>query len=73
MQNPTPDELDEMRKNPSHYVLGLFYYNANDPRVVLPKSVKWMGWTLNFAKPMSYFLIVGVLVVLVGIRLFITR
>jgi uncharacterized membrane protein len=73
MKKLTQDELDEMRKDPSNYKLGLFYYNANDPRVILPKPVKWMGWTLNFAKPMSYVWIVGVLIALVGIRLWVVK
>ena len=27
------------------------YYCKADPRVIVPKYFKWMGWTANFAHP----------------------
>jgi len=27
------------------------YYCKADPRVIVPKHLKWMGWTINFAHP----------------------
>jgi uncharacterized membrane protein len=36
--------------------LGMFYYNKDDKRILPPKQNKWMGWTINFANPVSIFL-----------------
>ncbi|HUJ72835.1 MAG TPA: DUF5808 domain-containing protein [Verrucomicrobiae bacterium] len=30
--------------------VGIYFCKA-DPRVIVPKHRKWMGWTLNFARP----------------------
>jgi len=38
---------------------GMFYYNPYDPRIMVPKRIPWMGWTLNFAQPGTIILIVG--------------
>ena len=27
------------------------YYNPDDPRSIVPKQIKSLGWTFNFAKP----------------------
>lgn len=48
----------------SNYKYGVFYYNKNDRRVIVPKRIKYLGWTLNFARPISY-LIMGILLALV--------
>lgn len=36
---------------------GLLYYNPNDERVFVPKKIEWMGVTLNFGNPKTYFVI----------------
>lgn len=46
-----------MNTNPEHYKWGLFYFNPKDSRVFLPKMNKMLGWTLNFANPISYVII----------------
>jgi len=43
-----------MNIDDSNWKWGLFYYNTNDARVWLPKRNPWMGFTLNWAKPMAY-------------------
>jgi uncharacterized membrane protein len=63
-----PDELG--RNNPDHYKWGIFYYNPDDPRTILPKRWKWMGWTLNFANPYSYLIIAGIVGFAVLLSLF---
>jgi len=40
--------------NPDNYKLGIFYYNKNDIRAVVPKRPKSFGYTLNFAVWKSY-------------------
>lgn len=46
----TREELDALWRDPRNYKYGVYYCKA-DPRVVVPKRCKWMGWTVNFARP----------------------
>jgi len=59
------DELDRMRFDPDNYKWGIFYFNPKDPRIILPKRNLYMGFTLNFANPIAYLIII--LVIAVGI------
>ena len=43
-QNPKP-------KNPWRYIL--FYYDPADPRILVPKQIPVLGWTLNAAHTIS--------------------
>jgi uncharacterized membrane protein len=56
------DEKDRMRHDPDNYIWGIFYFNREDPRFIVPKRNQWMGWTLNFASPFSYLLLLGIIV-----------
>ena len=42
--------------------LGVFYANADDPAVVVPKRFG-IGWGLNWARPASWLIVLGFLVV----------
>lgn len=55
-------ENDRMRNDPMNYKWGIFYFNPKDKRVIVPKRLKGMGWTLNFANFRSY-----VILILIGI------
>jgi len=39
-------------RNHTQWILGIFYYNPDDKRIFPPKS-SGMGWTVNFANPVS--------------------
>jgi len=45
----TPDEIEACWKDPRNRRWGVYYCKA-DPRVIVPKSIKWMGWTVNAAR-----------------------
>jgi uncharacterized membrane protein len=57
MKSFDPEQLG--KNPPEKYIWGLFYYNPADPRVIVPKNIRWAGWTLNFANPFSYAIILG--------------
>jgi uncharacterized membrane protein len=61
----TENEINELWKNPRNWRVGFVYYCKEDPRVIVPKRIKIMGWTLNFANlwaiPTLILMIVGVL------------
>ena len=48
--------------DPRNWKWGFCYYNKSDPRVIVPKRWRWMGWSLNFAHPSA----VPVALLLVG-------
>lgn len=56
------DPLDRMRNDPENYKWGIFYFNSKDPRMLVPKRNRMMGWTMNFANPYSYLIIIGIAV-----------
>ena len=48
--------------NPNHWRLGIFYFNRQDPRLLVPKR-RGFGWTLNFAH-VTAWAIIGIIVLL---------
>jgi len=58
------NELDRMRNDPDNYKWGIFYFNPNDPRTIVPKRNYWLGLTFNFAKPYSYLIFLSIFIVI---------
>jgi uncharacterized membrane protein len=56
-------EHDRMINDPTNYKWGIFYYNRKDSRILVPKRIQSMGWTLNFANINTYLFIIGFIVV----------
>ncbi len=54
-------EDGKMTGDPTNYKWGFLYYNLNDKRILVPKSFSKLGWTLNFAQPFSYVIIIGII------------
>jgi hypothetical protein len=46
----TREEIEACWRDPRNYKWGIYYCKA-DPRAIVPKRYKWMGWTVNFARP----------------------
>jgi len=51
--------------NQDNYKWGFIYFNPNDSRVFVPKSVNWMGYTMNFANPVTYLVILGFILMVI--------
>jgi hypothetical protein len=47
----TKEELEILWKDKNNWRWGAIYHCKEDPRLVVPKQVKWTGWTMNFAYP----------------------
>ncbi len=58
----TREEIENCWKDPQNRRWGVYYCRA-DPRVIVPRHWKWMGWTLNFARPSA----ISVLLCMVGL------
>ena len=63
-----PGDFNRSEKNPEHYKWGIFYFNPDDTRTIVPKRAQWMGWTLNFANFWSYVILASfiAIVLLIG-------
>ena len=48
----THDELDRLWATRSNW--SIVYRCADDPRVIVPRRRRWMGWTINFAHPLAW-------------------
>jgi hypothetical protein len=44
---------DPFHCDPRNWKLGVFYFCRADHRIVVPKRLKGLGWTLNFARPLA--------------------
>ena len=62
-EKPTKETLNEWHYDPSNWKFGVFYFNKNDSRMFPPKRTK-LGWTINFANPISIFVVIGVITLL---------
>ncbi len=54
-----------MKINPDKYKWGMFYFDPKDSRIFAPKIDPLRGWTVNFANPFSYLIILGIIAVIV--------
>ncbi len=61
---PTKETKDKWHKDPSNWIWGIFYFNKEDKRILPPKRIKQLGWTVNFANPSSIFFFLIVIAIL---------
>ena len=45
--------LDHFHRDPANWKLGFIYFCSADQRVIVPKRIRGLGWTLNFARPLA--------------------
>ena len=67
MENPDRETLEQWHQDPNNWKWGIFYYNPEDHRILVPKRTKWLGWTTNFGYMPSvivFWVIMAVLVLL---------
>jgi uncharacterized membrane protein len=50
-------------KNPEHWRLFFFYYNRDEPQLLVPRRITGTGFTMNFARPAAW-IISGVILAL---------
>ena len=63
-EKPSKQMLDEWHKDPSNWILGIFYFNKRDKRIFPPKRLEFLGWTVNFANPYSLIIMMLLIVIL---------
>lgn len=50
--------------DPANRRLGIFYFNTADPRILPPKRIKQLGWTLNFAHWQAWAILLLIIVLI---------
>jgi len=60
----TRKELDELWARSNNW--GLVYRCVKDPRVIVPRRRQWMGWTINFAHPLAWAVLMIMVAIAVG-------
>lgn len=48
-------------EDPRNWHLGVFYAARDDRRLLVPKRLYGAGWTLNFARPLAWVLLVAII------------
>ena len=44
---------DQFHSDPANWKLGIFYFCRADPRIIVPKRIRGLGWTLNLGRPLA--------------------
>ena len=60
------DEDRAFWQNPDNWRYYVFYVCREDPRLIVPKRFRVTGWTMNFAHPQAYLLLVLLLVIVIA-------
>ncbi len=60
-EKPTPQDYENWTNDPDNWVWGIFYFNTEDDRLLPPKRIKELGWTVNFANPYSFAILLAIL------------
>jgi uncharacterized membrane protein len=64
-EKPTKETLENWHKDQNNWKWGIFYFNKDDKRIFPPKRNKYLGWTVNFANPISIISLVAITTFLV--------
>jgi uncharacterized membrane protein len=48
-----------------YWLWRIFYFNPDDKRIIVPRRIKWLGWTPNMSNPVSVMFIAGVFLLII--------
>ena len=60
---PSKETLENWHRDPNNWKWGVFYYNTEDPRLMPPKRIPAMGYTVNFGNKKSVLFFIMLIVV----------
>ena len=60
----TCEELDRLWARPENW--SSVYRCEEDARVIVPRRRQWMGWTINFAHPLAWLVLLSSVAIVVG-------
>lgn len=62
---PSKEKLKMWHDDPSNWKWGMFYFNKEDKRILPPKRIAALGWTVNFGNPYSVLAFAGAMIVII--------
>lgn len=66
-KKPTKEDIEAMWRDSNNWKWAhIVYACRDDPRVCVPKWVRWTGWTVNFAHPYVYPFLFFIIIIGVG-------
>jgi uncharacterized protein DUF5808 len=68
----TREEIEACWNDPGNRRWGVYYCKA-DPRVIVPRHRKWMGWTINAARPSAIPIVLLLVALCLAVPLFIVK
>jgi uncharacterized membrane protein len=72
-EEPSEDTKERWHKDPDNWIWGIFYYNKEDQRLLPPKRIPIMGWTVNFANRNSVLLFVFSMLLIIVFVVFMSK
>lgn len=72
-EKPGKELLNQWHNDPSNWKLGIFYFNKDDKRIFPPKRIRYFGWTVNFANPISIFALVAIVAIILVISAYLKK
>jgi uncharacterized membrane protein len=64
-EEPSEKTKEKWLNDPNNWIWGIFYYNKEDKRILPPKRIPIMGWTVNFANRNSVWLFVFMMLLII--------
>ena len=52
---------DFEQEKPENWIWGVIYFNKRDPRFLVAKRNPILGWTFNFAHPITFIVLILIL------------
>lgn len=60
-------DLDRLSRDPGNWRLYFFYFCPRDPRILVPKRIRGLGWTVNMARPLAIPFVLFLLAAVYGV------
>jgi uncharacterized membrane protein len=64
-EEPSEATKEKWLNDPNNWIWGIFYYNKEDKRLLPPKRIPVMGWTVNFANRNSVLLFIFMILLII--------
>jgi uncharacterized membrane protein len=71
MKSNTYKQFSDSNDKNSDGWIGILYFNRKDSRLLVPKRFYGLGWTLNFANPFTYVLLIVIVLIILIFNYFI--
>lgn len=65
--------FDVWHADPKNWKFGFIYFNKLDHRIFPPKKIAGLGWTINFANPLSVIVMIGIIILALLLPYFLGR